>query len=63
MPELFSIHRAVVTNATDFAVFATLQPPAAAWDVMVHSTQLDEEHLQRCGAKELKDGYPRGARC
>ena len=36
-PELFSIHRAEVSNATDFAVFVTLQP--SGWDAMVHSTQ------------------------
>ena len=60
-PELFSIHRAEVSNATDFAVFVTLQP--SGWDAMVHSTQLDEGHLLECGARTLSQGYPKGAKC
>ena len=60
-PDLFSIHRAVVSNATDFGVFATLQP--SGWDVMVHSTQLDEQKLVDSGARTLMEGYPRGTKC
>ena len=61
MPELFSIHRAAVSNATDFAVFTTLQP--SGWDVMVHSTQLDEAFLVKSGARTLGQGYPKGMKC
>ena len=60
-PELFSIHRAVVSNATDFAVFVNLQP--SGWDAMIHATQLDEQHLLDSGARSLLQGYPKGAKC
>ena len=60
-PELFSIHQAVVSNATDFAVFVNLQP--SGWDAMIHSTQLDEQHLLDCGARSLLQGYPKGTKC
>ena len=59
VPELFSIHRAKVSSGTDFAIFVTLE--SGGWDVMVHTTQLDQELLRTQRAKAPTDVYKVGS--